>query len=916
MKILNKFYPHFLAIFGFVIVALIYFYPVLQGKALYQSDIAQYTGMAKEQNDFRQSDKVEPYWTNSAFGGMPTYQLGANYPHNYIKKLDSILRFLPRPADYLFLYFLGFYALLLVLKTDPLKAFIGALAFGFSTYLIIILGVGHNAKAHAIAYMPLVVAGTILIFRKKFVVGGLITMLAVALEINANHFQMTYYLLILLLVITIYFTYKFIKEKEYKSLLIAFGTFAVAGIFAIGANAANLLATAEFTEFSIRGKSELTFNADGSKNQTSSAMNYDYITEYSYGIAESFNLIAPKLFGGSNSEPLDKKSNVVSFLQTQQIAENEYISEAQAIEYAASGMPTYWGDQPIVAAPAYIGIIVFFLCVFGLLNDNRKIKYVFLAGAIVSLLLSWGKNFPILTDFFIEFVPFYDKFRAVSSVQVVLELCIPVLAIMGLHSFFKSDKNKQWQSLWRSAAVVLGILVILLLSKELFEFSSINDDQLIKSMDPKFVDALKLDRKSMYVYDLLRSGFLVLVVFLVLWLHIKNKLSQTLTVILIGILMVGDLIVIDKNYLDAKKFVSAREVREPFQPTAADLEILKDTSVYRVYDIQGRLQARTSYFHKSIGGYSAVRSRRLDQLFEYQIEKDLSNLAQSIDSKTLMFTKNNQVIDALNIKYIIVPVEGGEVPVINPYANGNAWFVNEVQLVNVADDEMKALNKTDLKKVAVVNSKFKDDALFKNTAVDSLASISLAVYKPNYLKYTSSNTKEGVAVFSEIYYPNGWKVTIDGKPSNHFQADFVLRAMKIPAGKHTIEFKFEPQVVKTGSTIALFSSIGMFILISLGIYLLARKHKEYNLNIILNILFIFAAIHYFFERIAFGEMFISLFLVFMNSILSFWLLNKKIFSKFLYRDNFSYTLIIYLLVFLLISIFIMFILLIMSILTS
>ena len=327
MKIINKFYPHALALLGFVFISLLYFYPVLQGKQIFQSDIAQYTGMAKEQNDFRASDHVEPYWTDAAFGGMPTYQLGAKYPHDYIGNIDDALRFLPRPADYLFLYFLGFYGLLLVLKIDPLKAFFGAIAFGFSTYLIIILGVGHNAKAHAIGYMPLVIAGFILVFQKKYVWGGLLTMFAVALEINANHFQMTYYLLIFLLLLSGYFIYQALKEKEYKSVLTSVGVLAVAGIFAIGANATNLLATSEYAAFSTRGKSELTFNPDGSKSTTNSAMTRDYITEYSYGVTESFNLIAPRLFGGSNNEALGTDSKMYEFMISQGVP------EAQATDF-------------------------------------------------------------------------------------------------------------------------------------------------------------------------------------------------------------------------------------------------------------------------------------------------------------------------------------------------------------------------------------------------------------------------------------------------------------------------------------------------------------------------------------------------------------------------------------------------------
>ena len=446
MDILKKFYLHALFVLGFIIVSCLYFYPVLQGKKIFQSDIVQYTGMAKEQNDFRTTENAEPYWTNSAFGGMPTYQLGANYPHEYISKLDLLLRFLPRPADYLFLYFIGFYVLLLVLKIDPLQAFFGALAFGFSTYLIVILGVGHNAKAHAIAYMPLVVAGVLMVFKRRYIIGGIVTMLAAALEINANHFQMTYYLLILLLIMSCFFIYHLIKEKQFKPLLTTIGVFAIAGILAIGVNATGLMATSEYAKFSTRDKSELTFNADGTKNATKNAMTNDYITEYSYGIAESLNLFAPRLFGGSNSENVGTDGAMYEFILSQNVP------EAQAKDFV-SAMPTYWGDQPIVAAPAYIGAVVFFLCILALFVVQRRIKYAFLTAALVALLLSWGKNFAALTDFCIEYLPMYNKFRAVSSIQVILELCAPVLAILGLHAFMKSEKATQWKALWQSSAV-------------------------------------------------------------------------------------------------------------------------------------------------------------------------------------------------------------------------------------------------------------------------------------------------------------------------------------------------------------------------------------------------------------------------------------------------------------------------------
>jgi hypothetical protein len=804
MNKLQRFYPHALAIFAFVLVSLIYFYPVLQGKKILQSDIVQYTAMAKEQNDFRAENHTEPYWTNSAFGGMPTYQLGANYPHNYIKSIDSILRFLPRPADYMFLYFLGFYILLLVLKTNPLKAFFGALAFGLSTYLIIILGVGHNAKAHAIAYMPMVIAGVLLVFQqKKYILGGLLTLFAAALEINANHFQMTYYLLLLLLIITGFFVYEAFKNKESKSLLYSLGTLAIAAIFALGTNATSLLATSEYAKESNRGKNELTYNPDGSKNEEVNAISYDYITAYSYGIAESFNLISPRIFGGSNNENIGTDSAIYEFA----IANN--VPEEQAKEIV-KGLPMYWGDQPGVSAPAYIGAVIFFLAVLALFCDKRKIKYVFLAGAFVSLVLSWGKNFPLVTNFFIDFVPMYNKFRAVSSIQVILEICMPVLAIMGLQAFFKLDNKEKWTNLWKSVSVSIGVLALLFIFKGSFSFAGASDNYLLESYGPEFVDALKLDRKSLFSADLLRSSFFILMSFGVFWLSIKSTISNKVAVIIVGLLMVSDLFFIGKNYVDNSAFVSANEVDQPYEETSYDKAILEDKSYYRVFEVSGDalMSSRASYFHKSIGGYSAVKPKRMEQLFDYQIVKN-----------------NMEVVNMLNVKYLIQTNEKGEkITIHNTQANGNAWFVKEVKFVNSADAEMKALDKLDTKNIAIINSK-DFNVVLKPFIKDSTSTIKLTSYAPNELKYSSNNTNNGYAVFSEMYYKNGWNAYIDGKFSNHERVNYALRGLPIPAGKHTVEFKFEPQVVKTGSMISLLSFIGILLLLGGGIYYEAKKTK-------------------------------------------------------------------------------------------
>jgi hypothetical protein len=648
----------------------------------------------------------------------------------------------------------------------------------------------------------MVVAGVLLVYRKRFVLGGIVTMLAAALEINANHFQMTYYLLLLLLVVSCFYFFQFMKEKAYLTMAKVLGVFAIAGLLAIGSNATNLLATSEYATYSTRDKSELTFNADGTKNVTKNAMSNNYITEYSYGILESLNLFAPRIFGGSNSENVGTDGAMYEFILSQNVP------EAQAKDFV-SAMPTYWGDQPIVAAPAYIGSVVFFLCIIALFVVKRRIKYAFLIAAILSLLLSWGKNFLALTDFCIDYVPMYNKFRAVSSIQVILELCAPVLAILGLHYFFKAEKDRQWKVLWQSSVIGLGILTLLFIFKGSFDFSGGSDSYFRESYGPQFVDALKSDRKSMFLADLLRSGFFILVVSGLFWMHSKDRLAKNTTIILVGTLMVFDLFFIDKNYVSSSDFVSAREMDVPFQSSEADDMILQDTTHYRVFEVDGNMSsARASYFHKSIGGYHAAKPRRMQQLFDYQIAKN-----------------NMEVLNMLNVKYVIqTDKEGKQIPTLNPEHNGNAWFVQKVKFVQSADGEMKALNEIPSKEVAVINQKELGALQVKTNFVkDTLASIVLQKYHPNSLKYTSNNSHDGLAVFSEMYYADGWNAYLDGVKEPHFRADYVLRAMQIPSGKHTIEFKFEPEIVKTGSTIALASSIGIALMIVGGLYYERRK---------------------------------------------------------------------------------------------
>lgn len=791
-----------------MVAALAYFHPVLQGKVIYQNDIAQYTGMAKEQNDFRKKTEQEPYWTNSAFGGMPTYQLGANYPHNYIKKLDRLIRFLPRPADYLFLYFIGFYILICCLKVDYRLAIVGALAFGFSTYLIIIIGAGHNAKAHALGYLPFLLAGIVLVFRKKYLSGFLLTAIAMALEIVANHYQMTYYFMLLVLVLGIVYLIEAIKKKELKHYFSSVGLLLAAVMLGIATNATGLMATKEYADWSTRGKSELTISPDGSAKDNTGGLSKAYITQWSYGVLESLNLFVPRLFGGASQENLGEDSKSFNYLI------DKGLPRSSALDFV-SGIPLYWGQQPGVSGPAYIGAIIFFLFVLGLFLVKSKHKWWLVLGTLLSLVLSWGKNFSVLTDFMIEYFPLYDKFRAVSSIQVILELCVPILAIITLKRIFitKVPTADKLNSLKYATGAVFGLGILLFVFKGMFDFLGPGDDRLRMTGLEELPEMLRLDRKAVYTSDLLRSLAFVLITALLLWFFIKEKLKMNLVLIAIGVLIVFDLVGVNLRYVNSDSFVSKRKMLEPFEPTAADKQILEDDGIFRVFDqTDGFDSAKTAYFHQSITGYHAAKPAGMQDLFDFHV-----------------YNGNLSVFNMLNVKYVVrQDEEGNSFPIENPNANGNAWFINNLKQVSSADEEIMALDSLNTKMTAVVNTgKFKNINRF-DYQVDSTAYINLTDFKPNHLTYTSSNPNAGVAVFSEMYYGNGWNAYIDGKPSGHFRVNYVLRALKIPEGKHTIEFKFEPKVVEQGSKITLASTalLGLILLGGIGFSFWSARKEE------------------------------------------------------------------------------------------
>ena len=801
---IKKFLPLLVALLSFVIISLAYFSPVLEGKELFQSDIAQFRGMSKEVKEFRDQYHEEPYWTNRAFGGMPTYQLSTYYPNDFIKKIDGVLRFLPRPADYLFLYFLGFFALLSVLKVDWKLAIVGALGFGFSTYLIIILGVGHNAKAHAIAYMPFVLAGLLLVFQKKYLQGFVLTALAMALEINASHPQMTYYLMFAVLIFGIVQMIDAIKEKELPVFFKQVGILLVAVVLAIGVNATSLLATKEYAEHSTRSKSELTINPDGSPKEITSGLSKEYITQYSFGLLETFDLFIPRFMGGSNSEKLDKESFTYRYLK-------ERAGRKQALGFAENA-PMYWGDQPIVAAPPYLGAVFIFLFVLGALLVKGPLKKWLVAATIFSILMSWGKNFDLLTNFFIDYIPLYNKFRAVSSIQVIAEIAVPLLGILGLHHFLnvKVDKGEKRKAFKWAAISVAGLaLFFTAVGANLFAFESFRDAN-YENMLAGLSDVLIEDRRTIFFQDSLRSLVYVVITACLLWLFFTEKIKKDIVVAGILILVLLDLVNVDKRYVNNDDFITKSKLEKPFELSPIQGEILKDKGHYRVMNfmVDPLNDGSTSFYHNSIGGYHAAKPRRFQELYEFQIARN-----------------NMEVLNMLNTKYFIFPGENNiENVQLNEEANGNAWFVEQVEYVETANEEIRALDSLKTKEKVVLTGNYKadlNDLRFEN---DSTASIVLTSYKANELKYNTKTEKSQLAVFSEIYYKDGWNAYLDGEQIPYMRANYVLRAAVVPAGDHELVFKFEPKVIQTGNTVSLIS-YGLLLLIPLGWYFKERKTK-------------------------------------------------------------------------------------------
>lgn len=794
---LKQFVPHLVVVLIILVVILAYFSPLLEGKRLKQSDITQWKGMSKEITDFREKTGEEALWTNSMFGGMPAYQISVQYKGNLIRFIDDIFKFgLPHPANLVFIYFIGFFILLMVLKVDPWLAMAGALAFTFSSYFFIILEAGHNSKAHAIGYMAPVLAGILLTFRGKYIAGGLLTALFLALELRANHLQITYYLALMVITLGIFELISAIKAKTLPAFAKTTGLLVVAALFALSTNITNIWATWEYGKETIRGKSELTTNPE---NRTS-GLDKDYATQWSYGVGETFSLMIPNTKGGASGS----------------LGNNEKAMEKVDATYAQSlaGQNQYWGDQPFTSGPVYAGAIMVFMFVLGLFILKGNLRWWLLAVTVLSILLSWGRNFMPLTDFFLHYMPGYNKFRAVSMILIIADLAIPLLGILALKEIIEKpqilrDKQKFF---FISLGLTGGLALIFYIMPQVFfsflsglEQSAIAEQRMsLEAQQLNQFDALiynlELARVSIFKADAIRSALFIAIAAGLLWLYSRTKVNRLLVTAGIIVLIAADMIPIAHRYLNNDNFVSKSLVNNPYQPTEANKLIMKDTDPnFRVFNmtVSTFQEGSTSYFHKSIGGYHGAKLRRYQELIENHLSK-----------------RNDQVLNMLNTKYFIgMGQDRQPVVQINMGALGHAWFVEEHEIVANADEEIAALTAFFPEKTAIIDQRFSANLEGFTHAVDSNARIELTEYQPNKLKYSSQAASDQLAVFSEIYYDKGWNAYLDGKKVDHFRVNYVLRAMVVPAGNHEIEFRFEPKVFAVGEKVSFAGSLLLILML-------------------------------------------------------------------------------------------------------
>ncbi len=822
----------------FILLAVVYANPVISGKRLMQHDIVFYKGGAEELLQYRANNDKETYWSDAMFGGMPTYQTGAQFRGDVIKKIDDVFMFLPKPANYLFLLFAGFFFLGMVAVRNWKYALLGATFFGLSTYFYIIVAAGHNGKVHTIAYFAPLLAGIILVyFRKKYILGFIVTTLFAGLQICANHPQMTYYLFIGLGFLFLSELIRTIQGKiEWKHFLISSGLVGLAIVIGVGMNSQRIMANAEYVKETVRGKQILN---TGSHTAGKSGMDKESITMWSYGKLETLNLFIPRLMGGGSQEPgSDKMMEKVQELAQENIkSQQEYDMMMKGF-----GSLTYWGDQPSTSGPAYQGAVVCFLALLGFFLAGKRYRYWILGASILTILLAWGSNFPILTDFFIDYVPLYNKFRAPSSILVVVEFLFPLIAILGLYRFFTDEnltEEYKKKILLYVSGTVLGItLILLVFGKGILGFYTANEKTYLP---PFLLDYLVGERASMFHADAIKAIVYVAITAAALFFAMKKKISINVALIIIGVVSLFDLWTVNRRYLNDDNFVDKTFADNPFQTENSEYlmskagndsfvqSLLQQTEVnkalqtiadkdkdhYRIFNniLSTFSETNTSYFKSSIGGYHAVKLRRYDDL----INKYFSKTDQ---------VKTVNILNMLNTKYFLVGDQQKPQITPNPEANGNAWFVSDIKFVNNANEELNETGNIDTKNIAVIS---KDDKAYfngKNLVKDSTAFLTLKTYQPNELSFESSSKTPQLAVFSEIYYPHGWNVYLDGNKVDYIKANYLLRALYVPAGKHKIEMKFEPAVIEKGKLFSLIS-FGLFVLLSLiGIYFLVKDSRK------------------------------------------------------------------------------------------
>jgi len=831
MKTWKKFLPDVVVIAVFAIISFAYFFvPITQGKILYQHDASAGVGAAQEMTEYQNRTGETTRWTNSIFGGMPTYQMSPSYQSTdgLSQVMNAYHLWLPDNVWFLFAYLLGFYILLRAFDFRQSLAALGSVMWAFSSYFLIIIAAGHLWKVMALAYLPPMIAGVVLAYRGRYLSGFIVTALFTAFEIKANHVQMTYYYLFIILFMVIGYLVKSIREKQLAIFLKATGVLAAAALIGIAINLSSLYHTWQYQKESMRGKSELV--KKDAANQTSSGLDRDYITQWSYGIDETLTLLVPDAKGGA-SVPLSKNATAMAKADPQ---------IQSMIPQLYDAFPQYFGTQPGTSGPVYVGAFVLFLFILGLFIVKGPMKWALLAATVLSVLLAWGHNFMGFTNFFLDYIPMYAKFRTVASILVIAEFTIPLLAALALKKIVDEPDvlSKQMKFAYISLALTAGVAALIALFPDMMgPFVSEQERQMVGSiqgMDGGTAHTILANisdmRAAMVSSDAWRSVIIILIGFALLFAYKLKKLRADYMIAALLVLCLVDMWQVDKRYLNDEMFVPKSERDMPQQPTATDIEINKDKSLdYRVLNFASNTfnENETSYFHKSIGGYHPAKLRRYQEMIDAYIVPEMQKAMQAIAAKggnmqQVDGVKLFPVLNMLNTKYFIFPLQGGAtIPLKNIYAQGNGWFVDKIDYVADANAEYAEVGKIDVRHEAVADKQF-EAVLGQAKANDSTATVKLDKYEPNNLQYTVNSKNGGIVVFSEIYYP-GWKATVDGQSVELGRVNYILRAVNVKPGKHIVVLDFHPTSISTTETIAYISIVILLLAIAGAGYMEWKK---------------------------------------------------------------------------------------------